>query len=329
MKKLKPSQIPQWLWGLILLGIILAGTLLVQQLFISERVDASEQAPLGSASLVLDWILKLAFFLSLLFVGLYFARRWQRGASGVASRRVQILESRHLSPKQAVHLISADGRTFLIGATDQSLTLLSEIQVGQKTNSIPANLQFHLPMSCSVPVPISWSHMMFIMSAGTMYPEGPIRNEQAHPHIPGYPGTSGNGSIILRSDTRIQCYRVSLDINTPGGPEQVSSGVQLLVLITILSLAPSILVLMTSFTRMVIVLSMVRTAIGTPTVPPNQVVLGLALLLTFFVMTPVYTKMDEQAIQPYLNEEIDQETAWILLLSRCASLCRAYTREGS
>ncbi len=135
MKKLKPSQIPQWLWGLILLGIILAGTLLVQQLFISERVDASEQPPLGSASLVLDWILRLVFFLSLLFVGLYFARRWQRGASGVASRRVQILESRHLSPKQAVHLISADGRTFLIGATDQSLTMLSEIQVDQNTNS--------------------------------------------------------------------------------------------------------------------------------------------------------------------------------------------------
>jgi flagellar biosynthetic protein FliO len=141
MKKLKPSQIPQWLWGLILLGIILAGTLLVQQLFISERADASEQAPLGSASLVLDWILKLAFFLSLLFVGIYFARRWQRGGSGVISRRVQILESRHLSPKQAVHLIKADGRTFLIGATDQSLTLISEIQADHTTNGNPDQSQ--------------------------------------------------------------------------------------------------------------------------------------------------------------------------------------------
>jgi flagellar biosynthesis protein FliP len=120
---------------------------------------------------------------------------------------------------------------------------------------------------------------------------------------------------------------VSLDINTPGGPEQVSSGVQLLVLITILSLAPSILVLMTSFTRMVIVLSMVRTAIGTPTVPPNQVILGLALLLTFFVMTPVYTKMDEQAIQPFLNEEIDQETALNLAVEPLREFMFGHTRE--
>ncbi len=144
MKKLKPSHIPQWLWGLILLGIILAGTLLVQQLFISERVDGSEPAPLGSASVVLDWILKLTFFLGLLFVSLYFARRWQRGGRGVVTRRVQILESRHLSPKQAVHLIKADGRTFLIGATDQSLTLLSEIQVDQSANiySGPSEISF-------------------------------------------------------------------------------------------------------------------------------------------------------------------------------------------
>ena len=96
MKKLKPSQLPQWLWGLILLGIILAGTLLFQQLFISERVDVTEPAPLGSASVVLDWILKLTFFLGLLFVGLYFARRWQRGGRGVDARRVQILSLIHI-----------------------------------------------------------------------------------------------------------------------------------------------------------------------------------------------------------------------------------------
>lgn len=92
-------------------------------------------------------------------------------------------------------------------------------------------------------------------------------------------------------------------------PKQVTSGVQLLVLMTVLSLAPAILILATSFTRIVIVLSMLRSAIGTQAVPPNQVIIGLSLILTFFIMSPVYKQMDEVAIQPFLAEQIDQKTA--------------------
>lgn len=93
-------------------------------------------------------------------------------------------------------------------------------------------------------------------------------------------------------------------------PQQVTSGVKLLVMMTVLSLAPAILILATSFTRIVIVLSMLRSAIGTPSIPPNQVIIGLSLLLTFFIMTPVYHQMDESAIQPFLAEQIDQQTAF-------------------
>jgi flagellar biosynthetic protein FliP len=103
---------------------------------------------------------------------------------------------------------------------------------------------------------------------------------------------------------------VTLSVDPAGEPKQVSSGVQLLVLMTVLSLAPAILMLTTAFTRIVIVLSLLRNAIGTPTIPPNQVLIGLALLLTFFVMGPVYRQIDEQALQPYLKNEIDQETAF-------------------
>jgi flagellar biosynthetic protein FliP len=103
---------------------------------------------------------------------------------------------------------------------------------------------------------------------------------------------------------------VSLSVGSPESPKQVSSGVQLLVLLTVLSLAPSILILMTSFTRIVIVLSMIRNAIGTPQIPPTQVVIGLALLLTFFIMSPVYAQIDKEALQPFLNGEIDQPTAF-------------------
>jgi flagellar biosynthetic protein FliP len=105
---------------------------------------------------------------------------------------------------------------------------------------------------------------------------------------------------------------VTLSVEPGGDPQQVSSGVQLLVLITVLSMAPAILILATSFTRIVIVLSLLRNAIGTPAIPPNQVMIGLSLLLTFFIMSPVYTRIDEQALQPYLKAEIDQPTAFRL-----------------
>lgn len=84
---------------------------------------------------------------------------------------------------------------------------------------------------------------------------------------------------------------------------------QLLLVFTVLTLAPSILIMMTSFTRIVIVLSFIRNALGLQQTPPNQVIIGLALLLTFFIMAPVGTKINVEAIQPYLEEEISQEVA--------------------
>ncbi len=111
---------------------------------------------------------------------------------------------------------------------------------------------------------------------------------------------------------QVEAPGVTLSVDPAGGPAEVTAGVQLLVLMTALSVAPSILILATSFTRIVIVLSMLRTALGTPTAPPNQVIVGLALLLTLFIMAPVYEKIDEQAVQPYLREEITQQAAFDL-----------------
>jgi flagellar biosynthetic protein FliP len=92
-------------------------------------------------------------------------------------------------------------------------------------------------------------------------------------------------------------------------PQQVSVLLQILFLLTVLSLAPAILVMMTSFTRLVVVFSLTRHALGTQQMPPNQVMIGLALLLTFFLMSPVYSKINDEALKPYLAEEITQEEA--------------------
>jgi len=93
-------------------------------------------------------------------------------------------------------------------------------------------------------------------------------------------------------------------------PGTVSTGIQLLILLTVLSLAPSILILLTCFTRIVIVLSFVRTGLATQQMPPNQVIIGLALFLTFFIMAPTFHEVYEDALRPLFDEEITLDEAY-------------------
>ena len=92
-------------------------------------------------------------------------------------------------------------------------------------------------------------------------------------------------------------------------PGDISILLQIVFLLTILSLAPAILILMTSFTRLAVVFAFLRHALGTQQTPSNQIIAGLALFLTFFIMMPVWQKINNNALQPYLNEEISQEAA--------------------
>jgi len=103
----------------------------------------------------------------------------------------------------------------------------------------------------------------------------------------------------------------TLNLNITGGenPEDLGIAIQLVIFMTLLTLAPSIIMLMTSFTRMVIVLGFVRSAIGIQSAPSNQIVIGLALFLTFFIMTPVWEKVYEKALVPYMDKEITSKQA--------------------
>ncbi|AYC29253.1 flagellar type III secretion system pore protein FliP [Paenisporosarcina cavernae] len=93
-------------------------------------------------------------------------------------------------------------------------------------------------------------------------------------------------------------------------PSTISTSIKLLLLLTVLSLAPAILILMTSFARIVIILSFVRTALATQQMPPNQVIIGLALFLTFFIMSPTLQQVNEEALTPLFDEEITLDEAY-------------------
>lgn len=120
---------------------------------------------------------------------------------------------------------------------------------------------------------------------------------------------------------------IDLRIAPAEEPAQVVDTVKLLLLLTVLALAPAFLVMVTSFTRIIVVLAILRSALGIQQTPPNQVLIGLALFLTFFIMAPVFRQVNEQALQPYLNNQLTQEQAWELAAGPVKDFMLRQTRE--
>ncbi|NLM75453.1 MAG: flagellar type III secretion system pore protein FliP [Clostridiaceae bacterium] len=100
-----------------------------------------------------------------------------------------------------------------------------------------------------------------------------------------------------------------ISITASDDPQEVSTSIKLLLILTILTLLPSILIMMTSFIRIIIVLSFLRNSMGTQQIPPNQVIIGLALFLTFFIMSPVIKDINQNALVPYTENQITLEEA--------------------
>lgn len=122
---------------------------------------------------------------------------------------------------------------------------------------------------------------------------------------------AGNGSneTTAGSESLVNDDGFNFNITTNAGSANLESTLQILIILTILSLAPSILIMVTSFTRIIVVFHFVRTAIGTQTAPPNQVLVGLSLFITLAIMSPVMIQINDDAIQPFMNGRIEQETA--------------------
>ncbi len=116
--------------------------------------------------------------------------------------------------------------------------------------------------------------------------------------------------IPQQQSPTIPLPRIGLDVSTADQPEDISVTLQILLLLTVLSLAPSILIMTTSYLRIIIVFHFLRSALGTMQMPPTQLLAGVALFITFFVMAPVWENVNEEAIQPYMENQIDIDSAY-------------------
>lgn len=133
--------------------------------------------------------------------------------------------------------------------------------------------------------------------------------------------------ILLIPTIALALPEIGISIGSTDEPDKLVTGLKILGLLTILTVAPAILLTMTSFTRILIVFSFLRQAVGTQQVPPNQVLVGLALFLTMFVMAPVGARINEEAIIPYKEGKLNDGDAFNAALVPIREFMMVYTRE--
>lgn len=134
-------------------------------------------------------------------------------------------------------------------------------------------------------------------------------------------------ALLMSVDAQAAMPAVTVTANPDGG-QTWSLTLQVLVLMTLLTLLPGIVLAMTSFTRIIVVFSILRQALGTGQAPPNQVMIGLAMFLSWFIMAPVFTQSYEQGVQPYLAEEISAEEAVVRATEPVRGFMLRQTREN-
>ena len=152
---------------------------------------------------------------------------------------------------------------------------------------------------------LAWCLVPAVEAPPLATPNGDTKAEQVST------GTDANrSSSVLQAPLSASAPGLVISLNPGVDGKGLTGPVTLLLAITALSVAPAFLMMMTSFTRIIIVLGFLRRAMGTQTLPPNQVLAGLALFLTLFIMTPTLNTVNEQALQPYLKDSISQEVAF-------------------
>ncbi|MCX6151037.1 MAG: flagellar type III secretion system pore protein FliP [Ignavibacteriales bacterium] len=116
--------------------------------------------------------------------------------------------------------------------------------------------------------------------------------------------------LLAQQKTTIPLPKIGINVGTAENPQDVSSTLQVLLLLTVLSLAPSIMLMTTSFLRLIIVFHFLRNALGTQQMPPNQLLAGMAIFLTFFIMAPTWNKVNTEALKPYMDGKMTLDSAY-------------------
>ncbi len=255
--------------------------------------------------------------------------------------RMKLVEQLPLGPKTTLSLVAFNGKHYLFAHQDNTIKLVKELdELADAEEIIEQGMEQFTPRTAR-----EFDKLLRSMASGA--PGKLHKMKKTIWASLTAEGTLGRGKVGLKiallmilltliigailmfgREAAAQPFpAIDLNVHPADSPAQVVDSVKLLVLLTLLTLAPAILVMLTSFTRIIIVLSLLRNALGVQAVPANQIIIGLALFLTVFIMAPTGKEINEQAIQPYLNNQIGQEEAQELGAQPLREFMLRQTRE--
>lgn len=226
------------------------------------------------------------------------------GGSRPRSRPMRVVDTVALGGRQKIHLVEVGGESLLIGSTEHSVNLLRELPKVDEAEPIEEDER--------LPEPSAWAGRLrdlarVTFAFGLLYLLSP--------------GTAIADIIELGP------AQLTLALDEATTPARISSTIQIVALLTLISVAPSMILMMTCYARILIVLTLLRQAMGTHQLPPRQVLVSLALFVTFFVMAPVGEEIYEKALIPYTSEEIDVAEATRLAALPIREYLLSHTRE--
>ena len=241
------------------------------------------------------WLSLLQFLVfSLLVIALaYLSVRYFGRLQLPRGKHLRLIETMPLGGNRYLCLVSFQGRWMLLGVGDQ-VRLLGEVPAGTEEQAPPAP-SFREIMKRLTSRSSRLPGLVVLVFLGAAVVMAGL--------------TLGDTVVLAQPQDAWAIPRITLGVEPAAGAQGLTLTVQILLLLTVLSLAPAILILVTSFTRVVVVLSFLRSALSTQQTPPNQVLVGLALFLTVFIMAPVWQQINTEAVQPYIAGQIDQQTA--------------------
>ncbi len=282
--------------------------------------------------------------LALVGVALYALRavlRWyvdQREGRGV-TRQLRHVESCSLGPKQRLHLVELGDEQLLVAATESELRLLrrrpAPTPVASASAPAPRDGDRAATTTSRDPdrAPTSGEEdeLSDLARGARRRPRpAPARAATSSPWWRGVFGAGVVAALVcLAPDAVAQELGTGLPdlLGDATRPDRISTTLELVLLLTLFSIAPSVLLMATCFTRVVIVLALLRQALGVAQLPPNQVIIGLALAITVFAMAPVGAQLEREALQPYVEEEIDAPAALERATATVRGFLLRHTRE--
>lgn len=267
---------------------------------------------LGSLVLVIGVILLLAWLL----------KRMQVPALG-QQKGLRIVSQLPVGAKERIAVVQVGEEQFLVGITSQSIQTLAKLEKPLKEEELATNAfasqfsQLIKKMTKGNPIRLLFSTLVLLV--GVLFSSFSFAEAEESPlpanlaegsnvtvqAMQSYTGASR--SMSVGNGAGIPAFTMTTN---PDGSEDYSVTLQILALMTMLGFLPAMVILMTSFTRIVVVMSILRQAMGLQQTPSNQVIIGIALFLTFFVMSPVLNEINDTAIQPYLNEQVTAREAF-------------------